>query len=58
MKIENLTSPKNFLKNRRPEQFSSSEEVIINQVDRVHLEYYLSNLNTKSKELEFETFAK
>ena len=58
MDIIKLPTPKQFLKNRRPEQFSSSEEVIINQLDRVYLEYYLSNLNTKSKELEFETFVK
>jgi len=58
MDITDSPTPKQFLKNKRPEQFSSSEEVIINQLDRVHLEYYLSGLNTKSKELEFETFAK
>lgn len=58
MDIKALPTPKQFLKNRRPEQFSSSEEVVINELDRVHLEYYLSNLNTKSKELEFETFVK
>lgn len=56
--LKDLPSPKQFLKNRRPEQFSTSEEVITNQLDRVHLETYLINLNTKSKELEFETFAK
>lgn len=58
MDTKTLPTPKQFLKNRRPEQFSSSEEIVINQLDRVHLEYYLSNLNSKSKELEFETFVK
>ena len=51
-------SPKDFLKSRRPEQFSSSIEVESGQLDRVQLEYYLSTLNTRSQELEFETFAK
>lgn len=58
MDTNSLPTPKQFLKNRRPEQFSSSEEIVINELDRVYLEYYLSNLNSKSKELEFETFAK
>lgn len=58
MKATNLPTPKQFLKNRRPEQFSTSEETTIGQLDRVHLENYLVSLNTKSKELQFETFAK
>lgn len=58
MDINDLKTPKQFLKNRRPEQFSSSEEMVVNQLDRVHLETYLSNLNAKSKELAFETFVK
>lgn len=58
MDMNSLPTPKQFLKNRRPEQFFSSEEIVINELDRVHLEFYLSNLNTKSKELEFETFVK
>ncbi|PLT23550.1 hypothetical protein, partial [Psychrobacter sp. MES7-P7E] len=58
MDIKALPTPKQFLKNRRPEQFSSSEKMISSQLDRVHLETYLSNLNAKSKELAFETFVK
>lgn len=58
MDINDLKTPKQFLKNRRPEQFSSSEEIVTDQLDRVHFEYYLSSLNSKSKELEFETFVK
>lgn len=58
MDTNSLPTPKQFLKNRRPEQFSSSEEMVINHLDRVHLETYLSNLNAKSKELAFETFVK
>lgn len=53
-----MKSPKKFFKSRHPEQFSTSKEVVINQLDRVHLECYLSSLNSKSKELEFENFAK
>ncbi|WP_445947093.1 hypothetical protein, partial [Shewanella sp.] len=51
-------SPKEFLKNRRPEKFSDSIEIESGQLDRPHLEYYLATLNTRSQELEFETFSK
>ncbi|MDC4459098.1 hypothetical protein NQ652_15535 [Acinetobacter baumannii] len=51
-------SAKDFLKNRRPEEFSSSTIVEVGTLDRVQLEYYLSTLNIRSQELEFETFAK
>ncbi|WP_050598803.1 hypothetical protein [Acinetobacter sp. 826659] len=55
--MDNL-SAKDFLKNRRPEEFSSSTIVEVGTLDRVQLEYYLSTLNIRSQELEFETFAK
>ncbi|MDQ9038303.1 hypothetical protein RFH07_17175 [Acinetobacter seifertii] len=55
--MDNL-SDKDFLKNRRPEEFSSSTIVEVGTLDRVQLEYYLSTLNIRSQELEFETFAK
>lgn len=51
-------SAKEFLKSRHPKLFSSSKEIILNQLDRVHLEYYLNTLNTRSQELTFEKFLK
>lgn len=51
-------SAKEFLKDRRPEEFSSSIVVEFGTLDRVQLEHYLATLNIRSQELEFETFAK
>ena len=51
-------SAKEFLKDRRPEEFSSSIVVESGTLDRVQLEHYLTTLNIRSQELEFETFAK
>ena len=51
-------SAKEFLKIRHPKLFSTSKEIILNQLDRVHLEYYLNTLNTRSQELTFEKFLK
>lgn len=51
-------SAKEFLKDRRPEEFSSSIVVESGILDRVQLEHYLATLNMRSQELEFETFAK
>lgn len=51
-------SPKEFLKGRRPEKFSDSVLVEAGMLDRPQLEYYLATLNTRSQELEFETFSK
>lgn len=51
-------SAKKFLKDRRPEEFSSSIVVESGTLDRVQLEHYLATLNIRSQELEFETFAK
>ncbi|EGR2290122.1 hypothetical protein C4G53_RS03285 [Vibrio parahaemolyticus] len=51
-------SPKAFLKERRPERFSDSIVVETGALDRPQLEYYLATLNTRSQELEFETFSK
>ncbi len=51
-------SPKQFLKTRRPEQFSDSIVQTETLVDRLKLEHYLDTLSNRSQELEFEEFAK
>jgi hypothetical protein len=51
-------SPKEFMKHRRPEKFSDSVIVESGTLDRPVLEHYLSSLNARSQELEFENFAK
>ncbi len=58
MTLPDNFSAKEFLKNRRPEEFSSSIVVETGVLDRVQLEHYLATLNIRSQELEFETFAK
>lgn len=58
MGIDSYQSSKEFLKHRRPNEFSSSNVIEVGELDRVQLEYYLTTLNTRSQELEFETFAK
>lgn len=58
MSLSDNFSAKEFLKNRRPEEFSSSTIIETGSLDRVQLEYYLATLNTRSQELEFENFAK
>jgi len=55
---ETIFSPKQFMKARRPERFSDSVHIEVGALDRVHLEYQMSILNKKSKELAFEEFAK
>src|SRR4030043_1973977 len=51
-------SPKQFLKSRRPEQFSDSSLVSAPSIDRPKLEYYLDTLSNRSQEVEFEHFAR
>jgi len=52
------TSPRQFLKTRRPEQFSDSDFAEETTIDRLKLEEYFSTLTNRSQELEFEGFAK
>lgn len=52
------TSPKAFLKARRPERFSDSTTTEIGKLDRSVLECQLFTLNRRSMELAFEDFAK
>lgn len=51
-------SSKEFLKRRRPEKFSDSTIRETGSLDRVVLEHFLSTLNTRNQELQFEDFAK
>ena len=52
------TSPKAFLKGRRPERFSDSVRKEVGKLDRAVLEHHLSTLNKRNLELAFEDFAK
>ena len=49
-------TPKQFLKTRRPGQFSDSEIISESQIDSTVLEFYLDTLATRSQEVEFERF--
>lgn len=59
MKVQDAKfSSKEFLKCRRPEKFSDSTIRETGSLDRVVLEHFLSTLNTRNQELQFEDFAK
>lgn len=58
MEAANEFSPKEFLRKRRPEKFSDSIVEETGTLDRAFLEYYLSSLNNRSQELQFESFSK
>ncbi len=51
-------SPKAFLKQRRPENFSDSEIVQTPILDRSMFEYFLDTLTSRSEEVRFEDFAR
>lgn len=51
-------SPKEFLRRRRPENFSDSVVTEIGVLERPVLEHFLAKLNTRNQELQFEDFAK
>ena len=51
-------SPKAFLQSRRPKRFSDSVTHEVGKLDRAVLEYQLSTINKRNKELAFEDFAK
>lgn len=55
---ETKFSSKEFLRRRRPEKFSDSTIRETGTLDRVVLEHFLSTLNTRNQELQFENFAK
>lgn len=59
MKVQEAKfSSKEFLKRRRPEKFSDSTIRETGSLDRVVLEHFLSTLNTRNQELQFEDFTK
>lgn len=51
-------NPKDFLRARRPEQFSDSVKLHESAIDRSVLEYHFESLNNRSQELQFETFVR
>ncbi|WP_303310214.1 hypothetical protein [Hymenobacter sp. BT730] len=51
-------SPKDFLRGRRPEQFSDSVPTERQQLDRSLLEYHLDTLTNRGQENDFETFCR
>ena len=55
---QNRISPREFLKERRPEKFSDSVSQEVPALDRSLLEYYLQTLTSRSQENDFETFAR
>lgn len=52
------SKPQDFLRARRPEQFSDSVKLQESTIDRSMLEYHFETLNNRSQELEFETFVR
>ncbi|HXJ19555.1 MAG TPA: hypothetical protein VMT03_04915 [Polyangia bacterium] len=57
-KIGSGPSPREFMRARRPEQFSDSVEENENVLDRTLLEFELSTLGARRQEVAFETFAR
>jgi tetratricopeptide (TPR) repeat protein len=51
-------SPRDYLRNRRPEQFSDTVIDEIPVLDRALLEFHLETLTTRGQEKEFEHFAR
>src|SRR5215212_3292384 len=51
-------SPKEFLKQRRPDSFSDSEIVNAPILDRSTFEYHLDTITSRSEEVRFENFAR
>ncbi len=54
----NGPKPQDFLRARRPEQFSDSLKLQESTIDRSMLEYHFESLNNRSQELEFESFVR
>src|SRR5436305_14704166 len=51
-------SPRQFLRQRKPQAFSDSERVESPAITRPFLEYYLDTLTSRSQEIDFENFAR
>lgn len=54
---KNKYSPKEFLRNRRPEKFSDSVVEQSSIIDRSILEYHFDSLTSRKEEINFERFA-
>ncbi|QTT87534.1 hypothetical protein [Pseudomonas chlororaphis] len=50
--------PQDFLRARRPEQFSDTVKLQESTIDRSMLEYHFETLNNRSQELQFEIFVR
>jgi len=55
---ENVVSPLELLKARRPEKFSDSVSQEVPALDRSLLEYHLETLTSRNQETDFEIFAR
>ena len=56
--VADRSSPKEFLKSRRPERFSDSFVEEGPRLDRAVVEYHLDTLTSRSQEIEFQKFAR
>ncbi len=50
-------SPRDFLRQRRPERFSDTLTSTKQRIDRSFLEYHLESLTSRSQEIDFQNFA-
>ncbi len=58
MKKANFVTPKDFMKDRKPEKFSDSKVTKDSKLDRTSLEIYLLSLTSRQQEYQFESFAR
>ncbi|WP_371367787.1 hypothetical protein SRRS_15980 [Sporomusa rhizae] len=56
--MDKSVSPYDFLKSRRPSQFSDSVKIQKAQLDRAFFDYYLESLTSRNEEKKFELFCK
>lgn len=56
--MDKSISPYDFLKSRRPSQFSDSVKIQQAQLDRAFFDYYLESLTSRNEEKKFELFCK
>jgi Protein of unknown function (DUF2950) len=57
MKSQAPKTPKQMLRERRPERFSDSSAQFASRIDRSTLEYHLSTLTSRNQESDFQNFA-
>ena len=58
MKKTKLVSPKDFMRDRKPEKFSDSKTLKASKLDRTSLEIYFLSLTSRQQEYQFESFAR